>query len=201
MVKIKICGIRREEDIHIINRYTPDYIGFVFAESKRQIDFKTAKNLKRLMKVDIPVVGVFVNQEIQYILKLYRNNIIDIAQLHGDEDEQYINQLKEVEPNLKLIKAIEIKNYENLEGYVNLNVDYLLIDNGKGSGKTFDWDLVNNNINKEIFLAGGLNNKNIKLAIEKFHPYAIDLSSGVETNGFKDEHKIKEVMELKNGEM
>lgn len=201
MVKIKICGIRREEDIHIINRYTPDYIGFVFAESKRQIDFKMAKNLKKLMKVDIPVVGVFVNQEIKYILKLYRNNIIDIAQLHGDEDEQYINQLKEIEPNLKLIKAIVIKDYENLEDYENLNADYLLIDNGKGSGKTFDWDLVDNNINKEIFLAGGLNNKNIKVAIEKFRPYAIDLSSSVETNGFKDENKIKEVMELKNGKM
>lgn len=201
MVKIKICGIKREKDIEIINMYTPDYIGFVFAPTKRQVDFNTAKKLKNLLKVDIPVVGVFVNHEISEILDLYRNNIIDIAQLHGDENEEYINKLKEEEPNLKLIKAVLIRENTNLKSYEDLNIDYLLLDNGQGTGKTFNWDLVKEDINKDFFLAGGLNRSNVKLAVEKFNPYAIDLSSSLETDGFKDENKIKEIMELKNGEM
>lgn len=201
MVKVKICGIRRAEDIEIINRYPPDYIGFVFAESKRKIDFDTANTLKKLLKADIPVVGVFVNGNIEDILELYRNDIIDIAQLHGDENEDYINQLKEEAPELKLIKAIEINKKENLNDYENINVEYLLLDSGKGSGKTFNWDLINKNISKDFFLAGGLNSANFNQAIEKFQPYGIDISSGVETNGYKDEEKIKKIMELKNEEM
>ncbi|MDO5848006.1 MAG: phosphoribosylanthranilate isomerase [Methanobrevibacter sp.] len=198
MVKIKICGLRRREDIEIINKYAPDYIGFVFAESKRQIDFETAKQLKSFLKVKIPVVGVFVDAEIEDILNLYRNDVIDMAQLHGNENEQYISKLKELEPSLKLIKAIEIKEDGNLEEYEELDVDYLLLDSGKGSGKTFNWDLINKNIGKDFFLAGGLNSNNIKSAIDEFHPYAIDLSSGVEVNGYKNEEKIREVMEVKN---
>lgn len=201
MVKVKICGIRRAEDIEIINKYPPDYIGFVFAESKRQIDFDTAKTLKKLLKVNIPVVGVFVNGNIEDILELYRNDIIDIAQLHGDENEDYINQLKEEAPELKLIKAIEINKKEDLNDYENINVEYLLLDSEKGSGKTFNWDLINKNISKDFFLAGGLNSANFNQAIERFQPYGIDLSSGVETNGYKDEEKIKKIMELKNEEM
>lgn len=201
MVKVKICGIRRAEDIEIINKYPPDYIGFVFAESKRQIDFDTAKTLKKLLKVNIPVVGVFVNGNVEDILELYRNDIIDIAQLHGDENEDYINQLKEEAPELKLIKAIEINKKEDLNDYENINVEYLLLDSEKGSGKTFNWDLINKNISKDFFLAGGLNSANFNQAIERFQPYGIDLSSGVETNGYKDEEKIKKIMELKNEEM
>ena len=201
MVKVKICGIRRAEDIEIINKYPPDYIGFVFAESKRQIDFDTAKTLKKLLKVNIPVVGVFVNGNIENILELYRNDIIDIAQLHGDENEDYINQLKEEARGLKLIKAIEITKKEDLNDYENMDVEYILLDSGKGSGKTFNWDLINKNISKDFFLAGVLNSANFNQAIERFQPYGIDLSSGVETNGYKDEEKIKKIMELKNEEM
>ncbi|WP_303247349.1 phosphoribosylanthranilate isomerase [uncultured Methanobrevibacter sp.] len=201
MVKVKICGIRRAEDIEIINKYPPDYIGFVFAESKRQIDFDTAKTLKKLLKVNIPVVGVFVNGNIENILELYRNDIIDIAQLHGDENEDYINQLKEEARGLKLIKAIEITKKEDLNDYENMDVEYILLDSGKGSGKTFNWDLINKNISKDFFLAGGLNSANFNQVIEGFQPYGIDLSSGVETNGYKDEEKIKKIMELKNEEM
>lgn len=201
MVKVKICGIRRAEDIEIINKYPPDYIGFVFAESKRKIDFDTAKTLKKLLKVDIPVVGVFVNGNVEDILELYRNDIIDIAQLHGDENEDYINQLKEEARGLKLIKAIEITKKEDLNDYENMDVEYILLDSGKGSGKTFNWDLINKNISKDFFLAGGLNSANFNQAIERFQPYGIDLSSGVETNGYKDEEKIKKIMELKNEEM
>ncbi len=198
MVKVKICGIKRVEDIEIINRHAPDYIGFVFAESKRKIDFETAKELKNHLKIDIPVVGVFVNAPIDEIIDLYKNNIIDIAQLHGSENKDYINQLKEAEPSLMLIKAIEIKKEEDMKDYENLDVDYLLLDSGKGSGKTFNWDLINKNITKNFFLAGGLNENNIKEAIDEFNPYAIDLSSGVEVDGIKNEEKIKRILELKN---
>lgn len=198
MVKVKICGIKRVEDIEIINRHAPDYIGFVFAESKRKIDFETAKELKNHLKIDIPVVGVFVDAPIDEIIDLYKNNIIDIAQLHGSENKDYINQLKEAEPSLMLIKAIEIKKEEDMKDYENLDVDYLLLDSGKGSGKTFNWDLINKNITKNFFLAGGLNENNIKEAIDEFNPYAIDLSSGVEVDGIKNEEKIKRILELKN---
>lgn len=196
MVKLKICGIKTVDDIEIINNHTPDYIGFVFAKSKRQIDFETAKTLKNHLKVDIPIVGVFVDSPINEIIKLYKNNIINIAQLHGNENKEYINQLKSLEPNLELIKAIEIKGDGNLEKYERLNVDYLLLDSGKGSGKTFNWDLIDKNLNKRFFLAGGLNKDNIKNAIKQFKPYAVDLSSGVEVDGIKNNEKIKEIMGL-----
>ena len=197
MPKIKICGIRRFEDIKIVNNYLPDYIGFVFAKSKRQITYDEAIILKKNLNKNIESVGVFVNAGKNEVLNLFNNNIINIAQLHGGESEDYILDLKDITHNkLKIIKAIEISENIDLDEYNNSDADFLLLDSGKGSGKTFDWDLIKTELKKDFFIAGGLNKSNICEAIEKFNPYGVDLSSAVESNGFKDEKKIREIMEL-----
>ena len=197
MVKIKICGIRRLEDIEIANRYRPDYIGFVFADSKRKVSHDLARRLKDNLDSDIIAVGVFVNADEDEIVKLFDEGVIEIAQLHGSESEQYILDLKEKTNNeLKIINAIEMTSDVDLLEYNDSYSDYLLLDSGKGSGKTFDWSLIRKDLKKEFFLAGGLNSENASQAIEEFSPYAIDLSSSLETNGFKDENKVKEIMEV-----
>jgi phosphoribosylanthranilate isomerase len=199
MVKIKICGIKRLEDIEIVNRYKPDYIGFVFADSKRKVSHDLAKELRNNLDSDIIPVGVFVDSPQEEILKLFGDGIIEIAQLHGSESEQYILDLKKkTNGELKTINAIEMTQEVDLLEYNDSNSDYLLLDSGKGSGKTFDWSLIRKDIKKEFFLAGGLNSKNVTQAIDEFNPYAIDLSSSLETDGFKDENKIKEIMEVIN---
>ena len=199
MVKIKICGIRRFEDIDIVNKYKPDYIGFVFADSKRQISHELAAKLKSNLDSDIVSVGVFVDADTDEIVNLFDEGTIEIAQLHGDESDEYIGQLKErTNDGLKIIKAVEMSEDRNLSYYDNFNVDYLLLDSGKGSGKTFDWNLIKSDLKKEFFLAGGISSANVEEAIEKFAPYAIDLSSSLETDGFKDEEKVKEIMEVIN---
>ena len=199
MVKIKICGIKRLEDIEIVNRYKPDYIGFVFADSKRKVSHDLAKELRNNLDSDIIPVGVFVDSPQDEILKLFDEGIIEIAQLHGSESEQFILDLKKkTDGELKIINAIEMTQEIDLLEYNDSNSDYLLLDSGKGSGKTFDWSLIRKDIKKEFFLAGGLNSENVTQAIDEFNPYAIDLSSSLETNGFKDENKIKEIMEVIN---
>ena len=199
MVKIKICGLKRLEDIEIVNKYRPDFIGFVFAESPRKVNHELAEQLKDNLNSDIKAVGVFVDNPQEEIIELFNRGIIDMAQLHGSEDEEYIQSLKDKTNNkLKIINAIEIKDETDISQYDKSQADYLLFDSGKGSGKTFNWDLIKNNIKKPFFLAGGINSENISQAIDKFKPFAIDLSSSVEVNGFKNESKIKEIMEVKN---
>ena len=199
MVKVKICGIRRMEDIEIVNRYKPDYIGFVFADSKRRVSHDLAYELKLNLDSDIISVGVFVDASLNEILKLFEEGVIEMAQLHGSESEEYILTLKEKTiTELKIIKAIEMSEDVDLLEYNNSHADYLLLDSGKGSGKTFDWSLIESDLNKEFFLAGGLDISNISDAIKEFDPYAIDLSSSLEVDGFKDESKIKELMEAIN---
>ena len=199
MVKIKICGLRRLEDVEIVNKYKPDYVGFVFADSKRKVSHEIASKMKDNLSSDIISVGVFVDAPQDEILELFNDDVIEIAQLHGMEDEDYINNLKENTNNeLKIIKAIEMSEDEDLSKYDNSPADYLLLDSGKGSGKTFDWQLIRTDLKKEFFLAGGINSTNVKKAIEEFDPYAIDLSSSLETNDYKDENKIKEIMEAIN---
>lgn len=199
MVKIKICGLKRLEDIEIVNKYKPDYIGFVFTDSQRKVTHDLAGKMKKKLDSSIQSVGVFVDADIEEILKLYDNGTIDIVQLHGSESEEYIKNLKQKSNyQLKIINAIEMSDEKDLLEYDDTLADYLLLDSGKGSGKTFDWRLIRKDLKKEFFLAGGLNVDNIDLAIEEFSPYAIDLSSSLETNGYKDEMKIKEVMEAIN---
>ena len=199
MVKIKICGLKRLEDIKIVNKYKPDYIGFVFADSKRKVSHDSAYQLKLNLDSDITSVGVFVDAGQDEILKLFNDGVIEMAQLHGMESEGYILDLKEkTNGELKIIKAIEMTEDVDLLRYNDSHADYLLLDSGKGSGKTFDWRLIKSGLKREFFLAGGLNTSNICDAINEFDPYAIDLSSSLEVDGYKDENKIKEIMEAIN---
>lgn len=199
MVKIKICGIRRLEDIEVVNRHMPDYIGFVFADSKRKVSYELARKLKDNLDSKIIPVGVFVDSPSEEILELFNEGIIEVAQLHGSESERYMSDLKEkTGGELKIIKAIEMTDEVDLLQYNDSVSDYLLLDSGKGSGKTFDWGLIRKDLEKEFFLAGGLDSENAARAIEEFDPYAIDLSSSLETDGFKDEDKIREIMEVIN---
>ena len=208
MVKLKICGMRRSEDIEMANRHKPDYIGFVFAESPRKVSYVQAKELSTLLNDDIVPVGVFVNEYMKFIVDLFKDGIIEMAQLHGDEDEKYIRNLKdksieETGKQIPVINAIEIKDgadyNDELLKWRDSASDYFILDSGKGSGKTFDWSLIDKEsefFKNSIFLAGGLNSENLALAIEEFNPFAVDLSSSVETDGFKDEKKIKEIIEI-----
>ncbi len=199
MVKIKICGLKRFEDIEMVNKYNPEYIGFVFADTKRKVSHELAKQLKNNLNSNIISVGVFVDAPMGEIVDLFNDGVIEIAQLHGTESEEYIIDLKEsTNSELKIINAIEMSDDTDLLKYDSSNADYLLLDSCKGSGKTFDWRLIRKDLKKEFFLAGGLNSENISLAIDEFNPYAVDLSSSLEVNGFKNEDKIKEIMEIIN---
>ena len=208
MVKLKICGMRRSEDIEMANRHKPDYIGFVFAESPRKVSYEQAKELSGLLSDEIVPVGVFVNEHMKLIVDLFKDGIIEMAQLHGDEDEKYIRNLKdksieETGKQIPVINAIEIKDgadyNDELVKWRDSASDYFILDSGKGSGKTFDWSLIDIEsefFKNSIFLAGGLNSENLALAIGEFNPFAVDLSSSVETDGFKDEEKIKDIIKI-----
>ncbi|HHX69616.1 MAG: phosphoribosylanthranilate isomerase [Miniphocaeibacter sp.] len=188
MTKVKICGIRSLNDVEIVNELKPDYIGFVFAKSKRQITPLLAKELKSFLNKDIKVVGVFVNEKIETIENICKQKLIDIIQLHGEEDKIYINQLKKKCEN-KIIKAINL-NSENV--YMDYDVDYLLFDNGKGgTGEKFNWELIPR-VNKPFFLAGGLTPFNVVNGVNTVKPYGVDASTGVELRGSKNRYKIKE---------
>ena len=192
MVKVKICGLTRAEDIDAVNSVLPDYIGFVFAPSRRRIDRKTAAMLKERLDPRIKAVGVFVNQDFSFITGL--KGIIDIAQLHGDEDGGFIRRVGEVFPVIKAVgvgEALPVLPEEP---------DYLIFDSPHGgSGKCFDWTLLKG-VNSPYFLAGGLNRENVSGAIKMLGPFCVDVSGGVETDGFKDVEKIEKFVKIVRGE-
>ncbi|MCL2126607.1 MAG: phosphoribosylanthranilate isomerase [Oscillospiraceae bacterium] len=200
MSRVKICGLSRAEDIMAVNAAKPDYIGFVFAPSHRRIDEAKATMLRKDLDDGISVVGVFVDNDIDSISKLYRNGVIDIAQLHGDEDESYIEKLKDM-CDCPVIKAISI--HESLPPYPK-NADYLLFDalsnERGGTGKTFNWEILRDFNGLPYFLAGGLDASNVRAAIEALSSFCVDASSGVETSKLKDAAKILAFTQTARGE-
>ena len=200
MTKIKICGLTRQCDIDAVNREKPEYIGFVFAKSRRQITATQAAALRKTLSPEITPVGVFVNETIENILSLVNNTVIDAIQLHGSEDEQYIQKLKKL-TNKPVIKAIGVENKGDVQKRSNTSADYLLLDyKSGGTGQMFDWNLIGET-QLPYFLAGGLTTENVEEAITKTTPYAVDVSSGVETNGTKDSEKIKDfIKKVRTGE-
>jgi len=195
-MRIKICGLFRDEDIGYVNEARPDYAGFVFAESKRQVFPALAQRLRSRLANGIIPVGVFVNAPADEITALYHNGIISIAQLHGEEDERYISRLKEADP-IAPIPVIKVIKSEQLKlGIPATGADYLLIDSGAGTGQTFNWQQLNQlKIEKPWFLAGGVNPDNIEQAMA-LDPFAIDISSGAETDGIKDREKILQLVSI-----
>jgi len=193
MTKVKICGLTRLQDIENANVLKPDYIGFVFAPSRRQVTPEQALELRKILHPDIIPVGVFVDEPHSNIFSLVRDGVIEVIQLHGSENEEYIEELKSM-TNKKIIKAIAVQSKDDIENWTQSAADYLLLDHkGGGTGQVFDWDLIEDGeVGKPYFLAGGLNSENITEAIKKTEPFAVDVSSGVEIDGVKDAVKIKE---------
>lgn len=188
--KIKICGLFREEDIEYANQIMPDYIGFVFWErSRRYVSHERAAALRKLLKPEIQAVGVFVDAPPEEIISLLDEGVIDMAQLHGEETEEDIQYLQAV-TGKPVMKAVKVKSRCDVEAWLDSSADYLLFDSGMGSGVAFDWGLLAH-IPRDFFLAGGLKPENLNQAVETVRPYAVDLSSGVETDGVKDKSKMQ----------
>lgn len=193
MARIKICGLRRTEDIEYVNRLRPDYVGFILSGGfKRSIDTESLSGLVQRLSGNIKKVGVFVDEPFERIDNITADGLIDIIQLHGNESPEYCRMIK-----APVIKVLKPDAFDKARDYEQC-VDYFLFDSGTGSGKSFEWEKIPT-VSKPFFLAGGLNSNNLTAAIKKTNPYAVDLSSSVETDGYKDYDKIKEVIRIARG--
>lgn len=211
MQKIKLCGMMKPCDIEYANRVKPDFVGFIFANTRRKISAAQAKQFREALDAEIPAVGVFVNEDISVITSLVQNGCIDLIQLHGEEDADYIRRLREV-CDVPVIKAVKVQTVEQIRQAAALPVDYLLLDTYRkgvlgGTGEAFDWELLREAkaaagdtaegelFGKPYFLAGGLHAGNLREAAA-LGSYGLDVSSGIETDESKDFTKMVEVMEL-----
>ena len=195
--KIKICGLRRREDIEAVNAAKPDFGGFIigFPKSFRSVTADEVRSLVKELLPEIKPVGVFVNSPVNLVAELLNDDTLAMAQLHGSEDENYIRELRRYSDK-PVIKAFSIKSNEDIEAALKSSADYILLDQGNGgTGKTFDWSLIPE-IKRPFFLAGGIGVENLEHAIESIDPFAVDLSSSVETDKYKDSEKIKRVVEI-----
>lgn len=211
MQKIKLCGMMKPCDIEYANRVKPDLVGFIFANTRRKIGATQAKQFREALDAEIPAVGVFVNEDISVITSLVQDGCIDMIQLHGEEDADYIRRLREI-CGVPVIKAVKVQTVEQIRQAAALPVDYLLLDTYRkgvlgGTGEAFDWELLREAkaaagdtaegalFGKPYFLAGGLHAGNLREAAA-LGSYGLDVSSGIETDGSKDFTKMVEVMEL-----
>ena len=197
MVKVKICGIKNLQDVQAVNRHKPDFAGFVFYPlSKRYVSLIVARRLKAALNRHIKTVGVFVNAPVEEIAAAAEMGIIDLVQLHGDEGNAYIAELKKI-CKLPIIKAVRVQDENDIKRADYYNCDYLLFDTYSqsaygGTGRQFNTQLLKGvKIHKPYFIAGGLNAENVCRAIKGLKPFAADVSGGVETDGGKDAAKIK----------
>ena len=195
--KIKICGLKRPEDITYVNEAKPDYCGFIieFPKSSRNVTGDQVRTITANLHPDIIPVGVFVNASLERVEELLLDGTIQIAQLHGQEAEDYIRRIQR-NTRHQVIKAFSVKTTQDIELALQSPADYILLDQGSGgTGKTFDWSLIPE-ITRPFFLAGGLGPDNLVQAVRTIRPYAVDLSSSVETDGVKDRSKIVEAVNL-----
>ena len=189
MTRIKFCGLSRQCDIDAVNELNPEYAGFVFFQgSKRNVSAEQAAQLRKSLDPAIKAVGVFVNASPEFILQLVDNGTIDIIQLHGEEDETYIRSLRQL-TTVPIIQAFRVRSQQDVVMAQASIADYILLDSGTGSGRMFDWQLIQS-IQRPFFLAGGLSALNVGEALNKIKPFAVDVSSGIETDGFKDKRKM-----------
>ncbi len=190
--KIKFCGIRRREDIEMVNALQPDYVGFVFwPGSSRAVDEKTASALRKLLDSNIRTVGVFVDELPERAAGLVHRGVISVVQLHGHEDRAYIRQLRGLLGGSgEIWQACIVKSREELRTAAQSPADRLLFDAGRGAGEAFDWNLLRD-FPLPYFLAGGLSADNVGEAIQRLHPYGVDVSSAIETDKVKDPEKME----------
>ncbi len=211
MQKIKLCGMMKPCDIEYANQVKPDFVGFIFANTRRKISATQAKEFREALDAEIPAVGVFVNEDISVITSLVQDGCIDMVQLHGEEDADYIRRLREV-CDVPVIKAVKVQTVEQIRQAAELPVDYLLLDTYRkgvpgGTGEAFDWELLREAkavaedtaegelFGKPYFLAGGLHAGNLREAAA-LGSYGLDVSSGIETDGSKDFDKMVEVVNI-----
>lgn len=186
MTRIKLCGLTRPCDIEWANDLRPDYIGFVFArKSRRYVPPMNARAFRETLNPAIQAVGVFVNEAPEVVADLLNTGVIDLAQLHGGEDEDYIKALRKL-TDRPLIQAFRVENTADLERARQSTADHVLLDSGAGgTGTAFDWALLTT-FDRPFFLAGGLAPENVRQAVQTIRPFAVDVSSGIETDGAKD---------------
>ena len=199
-MKIKICGLRTPGDASAVNEAMPDYVGFILSEGyKRTVSEETAKLLSKFIDPQIQRVGVFVNEERARIKRLVYNGLIDIVQLHGNESDEYINDLKSGEGSI--IKVFRVDDNFDLAKAENSPADMIMFDSGAGSGEKFDWNKIKD-CKRHFILAGGIGPGNIKEAYEALKGsglYAVDMSSSVDKGGHKDEALVIQAVNEAHG--
>ena len=181
-VKVKICGLKSMYDIETANITQPDYVGFVFAKSKRQISPEHALQMKQALDKNIKAVGVFVDENQEFIRNLVNRGVIDMVQQYRPKDTDY---------GVPIIQGIRVENATHI---IETTAEYVLFDTYSkgaygGTGETFDWELLQG-YKKPFFLAGGLNCGNVAQAVRITKPYCVDVSSGVEEHGIKSREKV-----------
>ena len=191
MTRIKICGLSRPCDVAFVNQARPDWRGFIinFPRSHRSVTPRQALALRRQLAPGIVPVGVTVDQPVEAVAELLKSGVVDVAQLHGKEDERYLASLRAMAPGHPLWKAFTLRTPDDLSAALASGADMILLDSGKGTGQTFDWSLLRG-VARPFLLAGGLTPENIPRAVREVHPWGVDLSSGVETDRRKDRDKI-----------
>ena len=192
MTRIKICGLTRPEDVRYVNTAKPDWCGFIlnFPSSRRNVTPVQARALRAGLDQDIRPVGVFVDRPVEEVAALLNSGVISVAQLHGREDNAYISVLRTLAPGCVVWRAFQLRSQADLAAADASGADLVLLDNGRGTGQTFDWSLAGS-VHRPFLLAGGLTPESIPRAVAALRPYGLDLSSGVETDGVKDPAKIQ----------
>ena len=205
-MKGKLCGLRRMEDIRYVNEFKPDYVGFVFAQSRRQVTPVQAAALRKALAASIPAVGGFVNEAPETVAQIARDVSLNAVQLHGDEEAAYIARLRALLPTgTSLWKAVRVQTESDLQRAQSYGADLVLFDAFSkdaygGTGKTADWSLFGRvSPSRPFFLAGGLHAGNLQEAVRRVHPDGVDLSGGIETDGVKDREKIKQILSIIRG--
>lgn len=192
--KIKLCGLFRPEDIESANQVRPDFVGWILAPGfRRSVTRRQAAEFRRLLDGEIPAVGVFVDAPWEEIASCLDAGIIQMAQLHGRETEEEIRRIQAM-TGKPVLKAVKARERADVEAWLDSAADFLVFDSGAGTGKVFDWRLLAD-VRRDYFLAGGLNVGNLREALT-LRPYAVDVSSGVETGGSKDLEKMREAVAL-----
>lgn len=189
--RVKLCGMFRQEDVDAVNAARPDYVGFVvdFPRSHRSVAADDLPALSMRVASGIRRVGVFVDEPVDKVARLFGEGAIDVAQLHGSEDESYIEALRQA-CDVPIIQAFRVRSTADVARAESSSADLVLLDNGQGTGETFDWSLVRG-VRRPFVLAGGLTPENLGDAIAATHPWGVDLSSGIETDGLKDPSKMR----------
>lgn len=193
--KVKLCGLHRPEDVAAANAARPDFVGFVvnFPRSHRSVPASDVPALSGMVEAGIVRVGVFVDEPVDVVVRLFSQGAIDAAQLHGSEDDAYVSRLREAAPGLRVIQAFRVRTPDDVRAAEASAADLVLLDNGQGTGEAFDWSLLRG-VRRSFILAGGLGPANVGEAVRAVRPWGVDMSSGIETDRAKDPRKMRDAV-------